>query len=93
MALLFSVEPACQERGLSGVGIYCQVSKQFAEEGFAARTYSRRGCAINAVNQFGQTDGTEGRVLISGSVKDSLDQMFDRFPATFRSDDDAGVED
>jgi hypothetical protein len=33
------------------------------------------------------------RVLVAGGAEDSFDQVFDRFTATFRSDNDAGVED
>jgi hypothetical protein len=45
------------------------------------------------VNQFGQAYGAERRVLVAGGAEDSPDQLFDRFPATFRSDNNAGIED
>jgi hypothetical protein len=45
------------------------------------------------LNQFGQTYGRECCILVAGRTDDSLDESLNRFPATFRSDDDAGIKD
>ena len=74
-------------------GYTVKSARSSVEEGFAAKTPFRRGRAMKAVNQFGQADGGERRVLITGCADDSAEQALDRFSAPFCIDDYAGVED
>jgi hypothetical protein len=57
------------------------------EDGFPVWTRGKR------MNQFRQTDGRERCFLVAGRIQDSLDKSLNRFASTFRSDDDAGIED
>src|SRR5258708_10124899 len=45
------------------------------------------------MNQFGQTDGGESSLLVSGGLNDSFNQLFGRIAPALGSDHDAGVED
>ncbi len=84
---------AGQHRCLFCIGIYRQVCQQFVQERFTAKTaFGSRG-AIDAVNQFGQSDRRERRILIAGGADNPLNQPFDSFSASFRINNHAGVED
>jgi hypothetical protein len=75
LGLLLSVDLSGQHCGLFRVGIDRKIAEQFLDEGLAAQPPLWGLCAIDTVDEFGQSDGGESGVLIARHSNYLLDQL------------------
>ena len=91
-SLLFAIDLAGQHGRFLRVRIDGQVAQQLPDEGLAQHSPVRSLGAIDAMDEFGQTNGGERRILIACHSHDLFDQLLEGVATTFGGDDDAGVE-
>jgi len=64
-ASLLSIQFPCEQSGLFGIGIHRQISEEFIEKRLAMQAQGWSIGAVKSMDQLGQSDRRERRLLIS----------------------------